>query len=405
MGMFPEDHEIRIPTLLKLWVDEGFVKPVAGKSLETIARVVYLHDLVIRNLVMVCGWDCTGRIKYCGIHDLLRDLCIKEAEKYNFFRTMETTKTHNNNPEHHDQISWRAQRRIGIHHALSEGEYIPRPLPGAVQSASRARTLIREVTGRLESVVPFRLLRVLIDKGYGGGQGFHLWRYWPVLDIWRMPQLRHVTVNGFHLTDPPPMDEENGDQMVLENLQTLEDIDFSSSLSRPIEITLFPILLRKLTLEGTRLGWEEMGTKISSLPNLEALKLRYEAFVGPDWETADGGFPSLKYLEIFSCKDLQQWRVEATHFPSLERLDLSYLHKLKEIALEIGDITTLREINVVECNDSTVLSAKKILEEQQECLGEVGLQIKVRIYTQHSQLREESFKSTPNFTVEYVGSP
>ncbi|GER53551.1 disease resistance protein RGH3 [Striga asiatica] len=52
MGMFPEDHEIRVPTLLKLWVDEGLVKPVAGKSLETIAREVYLNGLVIRNLIL-----------------------------------------------------------------------------------------------------------------------------------------------------------------------------------------------------------------------------------------------------------------------------------------------------------------------------------------------------------------
>ncbi|GER53701.1 disease resistance protein RGH3 [Striga asiatica] len=53
MGMFPEDRRIHVPTLLKLWVDEGFVKPVAGKRLKTVAREVYLHDLVLRNLILV----------------------------------------------------------------------------------------------------------------------------------------------------------------------------------------------------------------------------------------------------------------------------------------------------------------------------------------------------------------
>ncbi|XP_047949756.1 putative late blight resistance protein homolog R1B-12 [Salvia hispanica] len=35
MGMFEEDSKIRVSTLIKLWVSEGFVKPVNGKSLET----------------------------------------------------------------------------------------------------------------------------------------------------------------------------------------------------------------------------------------------------------------------------------------------------------------------------------------------------------------------------------
>ncbi|GER52617.1 disease resistance protein RGH3, partial [Striga asiatica] len=53
MGMFREDESINVPRLMSLWVDEGFVKPVAGKSLETIARLVYFNDLVLRNLIIV----------------------------------------------------------------------------------------------------------------------------------------------------------------------------------------------------------------------------------------------------------------------------------------------------------------------------------------------------------------
>ncbi|GER53539.1 disease resistance protein [Striga asiatica] len=479
MGMFPEDHEIRVPTLLKLWVAEGFVKPVAGQSQEKVARVLYLNELVLRNLILVRKWGSTRNIKRCAIHDLLRDLCIKEAEKYKFFRTMETI-THNSE---HDQ-SWRGQRRIGIQQA--EWYYIPPPLPEAVESASRARTLIWNVEEALPSLVPFRFLRVLnasFDITFFNyeacthlvGEVFHLvnlrhlvataqlpahgfpppfYRLWnlqtlifdwivisyeelAVLDIWRMPQLRHVKVRDIKLTDPPSEEENGGDQMVLENLETLQNvwnlnlgenvigripnikklginydeesspadyvldnlcrlrkleclsISCNSSLSRRIEVTSFPITLRKLTLEGMRLGWEKMGTKIGSLPYLEVLKLNNNAFVGPEWETAEGGFPSLKYLQIDSCSSLEQWRADATHFPSLERLGLWYLDKLNEIPLEIGDISTLREIYLDGCSDSAVLSAKKILEEQEECLGEVELQIRVGLCYQ-TQLRKQS---------------
>ncbi|GER53631.1 disease resistance protein RGH5 [Striga asiatica] len=472
MGIFPEDDWIPANTLIRLWVAEGFVKPVGGKSMETTARVVHLHDLVIRNLIMVRTLGPSRRIKCCGIHDLLRDLCIKEAEKYKFFRSMETTIMHNN-PE---QISWRAQRRIAIHEA---GKYIPCQLPKAVRSASRARTLIWNVDRRLPSVVPLRLLRVLnqytrytIDGPDGEGKvrledHFHLvnlrhlvikanlpelefppefYLLWNlqtiiiyvilpddsmtlVLDIWRMPQLRHVSVNRLHLTDPPPppVEEFKNGCMVLENLETLksvrnlrlgkelveripnirnlglsfqkeeeelslgdygvnnlsqlhklEHLFFTSHLSRRIEVTTFPISLRKLFLRGLRLGWEEMGTKIGSLPYLEYLDLYMNAFVGPEWETADGGFRSLKYLRIYGCNDLEQWKAEATHFPCLEQLDLCYLDKLKEIPLEIGDIPTLRKIYFDECSDTVVLSAYKILEEQEGCLGETNLKIDVR---------------------------
>ncbi|GER53549.1 disease resistance protein [Striga asiatica] len=374
MGMFPEDHSIHVPTLIKLWVDEGFVKPVAGKSLESIAREVYLHGLLIRNLILVRELGPTQRIKRCAIHDLLRDLCIKVAEKYKFFRT-----TQNLNNVH--DKSWCNQRRIGIHETGSKFYQIPHPLPEDLRSASRARTLILKVRGCVPLIASFRLLRVLkgIDNShftYGADYFgpvnlchlhaasafilhlpmevfYRLWNLrtlifvnrfeWWVMDIWRMPQLRHVNVERLRLTDPP---EENDG--VLEKLETLKKVDnfkcseevverihnikklgitfmekeelspgdygldnlcrlrkleclsisWNSLLSQRIEVTSFPITLRKLTLEGMRLGWEKMGTKIGSLLYLEVLKLNNNAFVGPEWETAVGGFPSLKYLQI-----------------------------------------------------------------------------------------------------------
>ncbi|XP_057775489.1 putative late blight resistance protein homolog R1C-3 [Salvia miltiorrhiza] len=48
MGVFEEDRRIRVSMLKKLWVSEGFLKPVSGKCLETIADE-YLKELVDRN--------------------------------------------------------------------------------------------------------------------------------------------------------------------------------------------------------------------------------------------------------------------------------------------------------------------------------------------------------------------
>ncbi|KAL8544339.1 hypothetical protein ACS0TY_004760 [Phlomoides rotata] len=63
MGIFPEDFKINVSELIKLWVGEGFLKPTDDK----------IHEL---------RWN--GEAKSCKLHDLLRDLCLREAKKQRF---------------------------------------------------------------------------------------------------------------------------------------------------------------------------------------------------------------------------------------------------------------------------------------------------------------------------------
>ncbi|KAL0332939.1 UNVERIFIED_CONTAM: Disease resistance protein RPP8 [Sesamum calycinum] len=83
MGGFPEDYEIHVWKLIKLWVAEGFIKPNGSNSLEEEAEE-YLEDLVKRSLVLVTKRKTDGKIKICSVHDLVRDLCIRKAEEENF---------------------------------------------------------------------------------------------------------------------------------------------------------------------------------------------------------------------------------------------------------------------------------------------------------------------------------
>ncbi|CAA3024496.1 putative late blight resistance protein homolog R1C-3 [Olea europaea var. sylvestris] len=84
MGIFPEDDEIRVSKLVKLWAAEGFLKAARGKTLEEVAEE-YLGDLISRNLILTREESSSGKIKTCGIHDLLRDLCIRKAQQEKFF--------------------------------------------------------------------------------------------------------------------------------------------------------------------------------------------------------------------------------------------------------------------------------------------------------------------------------
>ncbi|XP_016194617.1 disease resistance protein RPP13-like [Arachis ipaensis] len=87
LGVFPEDEEIWVRDLIRLWIAEGFIEPIqTGRSksppqLEDIGEQ-YLKELVDRNLVQVAKRRSDGKgVKICQIHDLFRELCISESNK------------------------------------------------------------------------------------------------------------------------------------------------------------------------------------------------------------------------------------------------------------------------------------------------------------------------------------
>ncbi|KAL2515474.1 Disease resistance protein (CC-NBS-LRR class) family [Forsythia ovata] len=120
----------------------------------------------------------------------------------------------------------------------------------------------------------------------------------------------------------------------------------------------FPQKLKRLTLSGCRISWKNMPV-VGSLSNLEVLKLKFHAFEGPVWKLNDGEFRRLKLLLIHMI-DLEHWKVDKTHFPSLQRLSLRYCYNLVEIPSGIGKIPTLEEIEFCECSTSFVTSAQVI---------------------------------------------
>ncbi|GFQ04752.1 putative late blight resistance protein homolog r1a-6 [Phtheirospermum japonicum] len=464
MGFFPEDAKIRVSSLIKLWVAEGFLKPIHGKSLEMVAEE-YLNDLTSRNLILVDEVGFSGKMKICKMHDLLRDLCLRENVN--------------------------TQRRISIHLSMN-----PR-VHADLKSASLARSLIGEVDGGLP-LFGFRLLRVwnvdetnhklyfgespnstyprqaifqlvnlrhlIIQLFWNTGtlipSSVHLlWNLQTMIEdytlaapapfqIWKMPQLRHVEFDRFDLLDPPSGHMEGQDDFVLENLQTLctvndfncgeevvkrvpnikklsvsyasqeecssfcfenigrlhklESLTFNWSFTTKRDVLelqnlTFPRSLKKLSLYGSRFNWDVMITKIGSLPLLEVLKLELWYLEGGfEWETVEGQFQSLKYLRIGVC-DLEYWRTESTHFPCLEHLVLRSLHKLKEIPPEVGDIPTLKSIELEYCSDSVIISANEILKEQEE-LGNVDLHVRVRLSRKNEEI--ESLASH-NFFIFY----
>ncbi|XP_022849958.1 putative late blight resistance protein homolog R1A-10 [Olea europaea var. sylvestris] len=448
MGIFPEDSEIKVKVLIKLWVVEGILKPACSKTLEDVGEEYFL-DLVQRSLILVQKKGSSGKFKTCGIHDLLRDLCVREAEKEKFFHVIEGSL--------YGIRGNTSMRRVSIHDkktSLSSFYFYhaaKRTIQGddktlsslVVQSHSSYREYSFDSSSRslkvlhmegfdvlshgIEELVNMRYFyysfsdrNALIYK-LRNLQKIVLPTHWGYkmknpLEIWKMPQLRHVKLeDDVHLPDPPCSEikgEENS-IVVLENLQTLSRIrNFSwteevleripnlrklaiiygntrvagwekyyyinnlvhlsklESLNCSIEYTLpnfldnitFPISLRKLTLKGIKLHPSKL-LILGSMPNLEVLKLRWSTFLCLEWEPNEGEFLKLKFLLLHDV-EVEHWIADSIHFPSLEHLKIFDCGLLDEIPSGFGEISTLQSIELYECGDSIVESAKKIEEVQ-----------------------------------------
>ncbi|KAF3643826.1 putative methyltransferase-like protein 5-like [Capsicum annuum] len=88
-AIFLEDKLIFVNSLVKLWAVEGFLKVDEMKSMEEVAKKC-LKDLVDRSLIFIhkeSNFD--GKIKACGMHDVIRELCLREARIMNFVNVVE----------------------------------------------------------------------------------------------------------------------------------------------------------------------------------------------------------------------------------------------------------------------------------------------------------------------------
>lgn len=253
---------------------------------------------------------------------------------------------------------------------------------------------------------------------WGGYQPARHYSFLPP-EIWNMPQLRHlIFFYSFELpqlpagggASPPPLEKlqtlsqvtslvcrkrvlrlfpnlkklglvyHRSQNYRLRNLRRLRhleklkvSVDHSCSLQGQIE-NVFPDTLRRLTLVGGGLPWEDMTAAIASLPNLQVLKLKDCACDGGTWETGEEQFPQLKFL-LLQELNLEYWITESTHFPRLECLVVRGCRFLGEIPQDVGEISTLQLIEVHRVNKSVVESAKQILEDQRD-LGNDLLQVR-----------------------------
>ncbi|XP_075479170.1 putative late blight resistance protein homolog R1B-12 [Primulina tabacum] len=335
LGVFPEDYEISVSKLVKLWVAVGFLKHVQFQTAEETAEK-YLEELVDRNLILISKKNSEGRIKTCRMHDLLLAFCVKEAKYENF---LQVSKWYASLFPGGSQ----SERHLSIH-PIEAFKYRCFPFY-SLPSISFSRSLVCIGPYRFPSSVflKFKLLRVLdaieveflrfpyevlelqniryialTCEGYIPGTISKLWNlqtliinqyfrrngeiYLP-LEIWKMAHLRHIQFVEAYLIDPIAANFDfHGQLLILEDLQSLSGIwnlRFTKEMLQRIPN------IKKLVISYDSLNCTEKATSYYQLENLvnlhqlKDLKIRV-SLVSPTMFKFD--FPStLETLTLSGC--------------------------------------------------------------------------------------------------------
>ncbi|KAH6769445.1 hypothetical protein C2S51_014781 [Perilla frutescens var. frutescens] len=434
MGGFPENHEINVTDLVRLWIAEGFVESTGSKSHEDRAEE-YLEDLINRSLIVVTKRKSNGKIKYCSLHDMVRELCIKLSHQERFLVHITTGR---GRQALRLLKGMEDQRRISIYHSDLKC------LANIFSSTIRTVMYFQDTLGSFGS---FRLLRVLdvlrvrfksrlvpdqffelfhlrylafcydehIPRAISNLQNLQtlvvktsLYRPLPC-EIWNMPQLRHLIISGCWLVIP------NGSTLALENLQTLRKL---KNLTCSMTVLSMVPNLKKLCITYFRRSGDLLFHNLVHLRQLEKLQLELET----DWpDPGDsnlfvptslkkltligwgcykpyinvfGPLPNLEVLKLIKFNflkrqwtttdgdfpqlkflllhgsDLVDWNIESCHFPRLKALLIHASLCMHEIPTDIGEIPTLELIELKLCTKSLADSAIRIQEEQQSYGGD-----------------------------------
>ncbi|XP_075480837.1 putative late blight resistance protein homolog R1A-3 [Primulina tabacum] len=368
--------------LIRLWVADGFLKPVRDKSLEE-AAYEYTTDLIDRNLIFVHERSAIGSLKTCGMHDLLRVLCLREAQREDFVFVIR-------DPKPDIPLEIKLKRRLCFQGAAKILD------TQILHPASLTRSMIGEFGWTKALASSIRLLRVLhaeaeeismkdeeimqlvnlrymfifgkpeLNSSWGITSSISL--FWSLQtlgfsdgssdtislpsEIWNLPHLRHICVDKVVLPDPPCSDH---DSHVLENLQTLiivrnfrctKEVLKRAPNLKELQVIYDPLFLevqepepgswpyfcldnlvrlQKLeSLKLTQYGRLLISLKYLSFPlSLKMLELRGCFLPWEDMKMV-GSLPNLEALELWFCEfEGLEWCPVEEGFARLKLLDIN----------------------------------------------------------------------------------
>ncbi|XP_042045257.1 putative late blight resistance protein homolog R1A-10 [Salvia splendens] len=373
MGVFKEDYHICVSMLEKLWISEGFLKPRNGKCLETLAPE-YFKELVDRNLVLVDELGSIGNVKYCKIHDLLREMCIKEAEKERFYHVIRD-----------DPPTSISERRVvlktaGLLGSLSHTRSIiceydeASPEDGKFLPSQDLRLLRTFVTSDYDSyflenvfeLVNSRYLAISVhDESRFSSSIDLLWNLQTLIiyssssnclhvpnEIWKLHQLRHLEFldNPFILPNPP---SDDSDIVIMENLQTLKGV-LNLLLNEEVVKRILNVKKLSLTYDSDQKEGENCLSYLQCFSKLESLSC-ITGYQSGDFLLRINFPNSIKKLTVedyysteFGTK-LEDILPKIGPLPLLEKLELSGVFRTGKWETIEGQFQKLKFLKLSDC--------------------------------------------------------
>ncbi|KAL0356118.1 UNVERIFIED_CONTAM: putative late blight resistance proteinR1A-10 [Sesamum radiatum] len=382
MRIFPEDDEIKASELIKLWISEGFLKQVEGKSLEE-AAIEYLKDLTDRNLILIKKWTRSGKIKTCGVHDILRELCFRESNRehlicvpkaqyialpgYNevsicFLCSRNLVKNKIHLPEVFDGLgsttvasplvckgcndiypNLNRLRWAKVFELIYRRQYFTFPHCTKLQYLLvndfdcddeywvGARTQFPSTVSLLWNL---QILDVYLTYDFLG-------RLVVPSEVWEIPKLRHLKVGRHKLPDPPINRLEGQDSIILENLSTLSSGAFKCSEE---------VVKRAPNLKKLYATYEEFPQddrySLNNLVQFDKLESLYLEYYYSDLENI--AFPtSLKKLDLSTCNiSWEKMTIIGSSLPNLEVFKLCNATFGKEWNPIEGEFLRLKTLSI-----------------------------------------------------------
>ncbi|XP_051136274.1 putative late blight resistance protein homolog R1B-14 [Andrographis paniculata] len=367
MRVFPEDHKIDVSELIKFWIAEGFIKSVSHRCLEDIAKE-YVKVLIDRNLIF------SRDTRHCGIHDLLRDLCLRESENECFlqFPRKQIVDISLGEAIHCNRCLKRLEDGEGMHivtpfYIFGSSLQLDPFLCDActmVSSLVERQCFVKIANHKCfekELLLPIESRHVKID-GVNLVSPSTLQLLWnlqtlkiyprssPMVlpqEIWKMPQLREIDCSyKILLPDPIATEVEGKDLLILNDLHTIDGIyNFKCTME---VIDRIPNL-KKLNVHYEDESNAPKTQSNYSLCNLEKLQKLESLSIHNCSENMS--FPnSLKHLSVWNCRMAWEDMSIVGSLPSLESLEINGdLHGSEWLPIQ-GEFLRLKEL-VIEDND------------------------------------------------------
>ncbi|XP_075086708.1 putative late blight resistance protein homolog R1B-16 isoform X4 [Nicotiana tabacum] len=354
-GVFPKATDISVKKLIRLWVAEGLLELKRLEGLEKVAAYL-LHDLIDKSLIIVSRRSFDGKIKTCRIHDLLHDLCWREAESDSILYVV------NDVPYGGPRRYFPQGRRwVSLHLA---GGYYPTLFSALSYSKTRSVHFYADPVYNLQ-LEHFKLLRVLDLEATEFQYGFpreilrlvclrylvmkidEISEHIPISNlqnlqtlvifttsrkgfinlrdgIWDMSQLRHLNCSRIFLYPPPNVSPNEVEYPSLENLQSVCGLS-SSCCTKEIFKGIKKV--KKMGISCDSYSESEWLANLKYLLELEALSIASSSYYGNVYSDfrlpCPGSFPpNLKKLTLCCTRLSWEDMTIISKLPKLEVLQL-----------------------------------------------------------------------------------